>query len=56
VLDEAGRARTVELRDRAAAVVPRGVWHTGASADVGAARKAVPGGHGHGLEDQDPLR
>ena len=28
VLDEPGGPRTVELRDRAAAVVPRGVWHT----------------------------
>ena len=28
VLDEAGGERTVELRDRAAVVVPRGVWHT----------------------------
>jgi mannose-6-phosphate isomerase-like protein (cupin superfamily) len=28
VLDEPSGARTVELRDRSAAVVPRGVWHT----------------------------
>ena len=28
VLDEPGGERTVELRDRATAVVPRGVWHT----------------------------
>jgi mannose-6-phosphate isomerase-like protein (cupin superfamily) len=28
VLDEAGREHTVELRERAAAVVPSGVWHT----------------------------
>ena len=28
VLDEAGGERIIELRDRAAAVVPRGVWHT----------------------------
>jgi mannose-6-phosphate isomerase-like protein (cupin superfamily) len=28
VLDAPGGERTVELRDRAAAVVPRGVWHT----------------------------
>ena len=28
VLDAAGGERTVELRDRAAAVVPREVWHT----------------------------
>jgi len=28
VLDEPGGPRTVELRDRSAAVVPRGVWHT----------------------------
>jgi mannose-6-phosphate isomerase-like protein (cupin superfamily) len=28
VLDEPGGQRTVELRDRSAAVVPRGVWHT----------------------------
>ena len=28
VLDEPGGERTVELRDRAAAVVPRSVWHT----------------------------
>jgi len=28
VLDEPGGERTVELRGRAAAIVPRGVWHT----------------------------
>jgi mannose-6-phosphate isomerase-like protein (cupin superfamily) len=28
VLDVEGGERTVELRDRAAAIVPRGVWHT----------------------------
>ena len=28
MLDQSGGPRTVELRDRAAAVVPRGVWHT----------------------------
>ena len=28
VLDVPGGHRTVELRDRGAAVVPRGVWHT----------------------------
>ena len=28
VLDLPGGQRTVELRDRGAAVVPRGVWHT----------------------------
>src|SRR5262245_13775951 len=28
VLDEAKGERTVELRDRAAVIVPRGVWHT----------------------------
>ena len=28
VLDEPGGHRIVELRDRGAAVVPRGVWHT----------------------------
>jgi mannose-6-phosphate isomerase-like protein (cupin superfamily) len=28
VLDEPGGERVVELRDRAAAIVPRGVWHT----------------------------
>jgi len=28
VLDLPGGERTVELRDRSAAVVPRGVWHT----------------------------
>jgi mannose-6-phosphate isomerase-like protein (cupin superfamily) len=28
VLDEAAGERTVELRDRAATVVPRGIWHT----------------------------
>jgi mannose-6-phosphate isomerase-like protein (cupin superfamily) len=28
VLEEAGGERTVELRDRAAVIVPRGIWHT----------------------------
>jgi mannose-6-phosphate isomerase-like protein (cupin superfamily) len=28
VLDEPGGERTVELRGRSAAIVPRGVWHT----------------------------
>ena len=28
VLDEPGGERIIELRDRATAIVPRGVWHT----------------------------
>ena len=28
VLDDGGRERTVSLRGRAAAVIPRGAWHT----------------------------
>jgi mannose-6-phosphate isomerase-like protein (cupin superfamily) len=38
VLDEKGGERIVELRDRAAAIVPRGVWHT---ANVPAAGEAL---------------
>ena len=39
VLDEPSGERTVELRDRSAAVVPRGIWHT---ANVRAPRRALP--------------
>jgi hypothetical protein len=38
VLDLPSGQRTVELRDRSAAVVPRGVWHT---ANVLAASEAL---------------
>jgi mannose-6-phosphate isomerase-like protein (cupin superfamily) len=38
VLDEASGERTIALRDRTAAIVPRGVWHT---ANVLAPSKAL---------------
>jgi mannose-6-phosphate isomerase-like protein (cupin superfamily) len=46
VLDAAGGQRTVELRDRGAAVVPRGIWHTPRTCSLRAKRstsRAAPG-------------
>ncbi len=47
VLGEVDGERTVELRDRAAAVVPRGVWHT---ANVITASEALHITRGAGTE------
>ncbi len=43
ILDEGGEHRTVELRGRAAVVVPKGTWHTANVLEPSAALFLTPG-------------